>query len=68
MKITLPKLFYFSLTSLIITGLIAAEFHETIAVVATRDFNFGEPLVYGLLIIQACVAIAGMAASVKTEK
>jgi len=68
MKITSPKLFYFSLISLVVTGLIAGEFHETVAVVAARDFNFGEPLVYGLLIIQAIVSLAGMAASIKTEK
>ena len=65
MKIASPKLFYFSLTSFIITFLISQEFHQAVGAAVTRDFNFAEPITYGLIVIQGLVSLAGMAASLK---
>ena len=68
MKIASPKLFYFSLASLITTILIAKEFHQVIGAAVTRDFNFGEPLVYILLLIQGCSSIVGMVTAIKSSR
>ncbi len=67
MKIASPKLFFFSLTSLILTGLIASQFHQIVATTVTRDFNFGEPVTYGLLLIQGCVSLGGIVAALKSS-
>ena len=68
MKIATPILFYFSLTSLVLTLVISYAFGQAIGPTITRDFNFGEPLVYGLLIIQAGCSLAGMGAALKKPK
>jgi hypothetical protein len=67
MKIASLKLFYFSLASFIIALLTGIEFHRIAAASATRDFDFGVPLVYGLIILQCGISLAGIVGSLKSR-
>ena len=68
MKIYSPNLFNISLATLVLTLLIGYEASNAIGQTVTRDFNFGEPLVYALVALQISVSILGIILSTKKSK